>query len=113
MPSIDSMFLARRPIHHHIRPLQQKKATPKWYRAVYRENLTGWSERRRGIPRRCGSRESLDSRLRLSAGKGRPPSPQTSRGWVILFRLKHGRRRRERGGGRLGVVGVGGGKEFV
>src|SRR5260370_2291165 len=43
------MFLARRPIHHHIRPLPQKKATPKWYRAVYCENLTGWSERRRGI----------------------------------------------------------------
>jgi hypothetical protein len=43
------MFLARRPIHHHIRPLPQKKATPKWYRAVYRENLTEWSEQRRDI----------------------------------------------------------------
>jgi len=46
------MFLAERPMHYHIRPLLQNKATPKWYRAVHFKNLTAWAERRRGIPRR-------------------------------------------------------------
>jgi hypothetical protein len=38
------MFLARRLILHHIKLLLQKKATEKWYRAVYCEHLNGRSE---------------------------------------------------------------------
>jgi hypothetical protein len=39
------MFLTGRAIHIYIRPLLQKKATPKWYRADYFENLAGGAER--------------------------------------------------------------------
>src|SRR5258708_459326 len=42
-PSMDSMFLSNRPLHHHIKPLLQKKATEKWYRLVPIRNLTGGS----------------------------------------------------------------------
>src|SRR5258708_31396506 len=52
-PSIDSMFLTRRPIHIHSKPLLQRKATGKWYRAVHVRNLTGGSEWSRCIARYC------------------------------------------------------------
>jgi hypothetical protein len=32
--------LAKRPIHHNIKAVLQKKATEKWYRAVRIKNLT-------------------------------------------------------------------------
>jgi hypothetical protein len=38
------MFLTGGAIHTYIRPLLQKKATRKWYRADYFENLTGGAE---------------------------------------------------------------------
>jgi hypothetical protein len=38
------MFLERRPIHHQIRPLLQKKATGNWYRTVRFKNLTERAE---------------------------------------------------------------------
>ncbi len=40
---MDSMFLMRRSLHNHIRPLPHIKATPKWYRLVRFKNLPEWT----------------------------------------------------------------------
>jgi hypothetical protein len=40
VPSMDDIFLENSPLHHNSKTQLQKKATEKWYRTVYFNNLT-------------------------------------------------------------------------
>src|SRR5260370_41414803 len=105
------MIPTRRPIHLHIRPWLQEKATPKWYRAVSCENLTEWSERRRDIPRCGGRRGAPDCWMGITGGERGPrQAHKILRGGGIFLVGGGGvaRGKEEAGGGRRGGVGGGG-----
>jgi len=71
-PSVDRMFLGRRPLHHQIKPLLQKKATQKWYRTIYFNDLT-----ERPAWRSSGS---LASELRVGATAAPPLQKKSASG---------------------------------